>query len=171
MRRLHELGESSGWDDQLFREVLRFGVTATITRRPRDHDDTRIALPRWAADRAAEVNEERIETVKSLGVRVIGEPELLRSPSGSDESPSDAETRISLVTAAETIAAAIDAGEKRRVAAERTAEQYRAAARRQRTPSKAQRQSPRVIDSTSRELLAEVRRRALRKVGLRRTTS
>ena len=171
MRRLHELGRSSGWDDKLFREVLRFGVTAAITRRPRDHDDTRIELPAWAADRAAERNEERIEIVRSLGVRVIGDPELLRSPSGSDESPSDAETRISLVTAAETIAAAIDAGEKRRIAAERTAEQYRADARRQRTPPKVQRQSPRVIDSTSRELLAEVGRRALRKVGLRRTTS
>ncbi|UYM06972.1 hypothetical protein [Solicola gregarius] len=160
VRRLHALGKKAGWDADLFRQVMRFGVTETMMRRPRDPDDSRIELPAWAAERSAELNQERADIVRSLGVRVIGDPETLCATPSAREAEDLPEVRISTDTAAEAIAAAIDAGE-RRLASSESAAAKRAV--------KAERASdahgPRTVaGTTSRELLAEVRSRVVRRV-------
>lgn len=68
------------------------------------------ALPGWAADRVAELSEQRAATVASLGVRVVGHPDHLRtpelSPTGSD---STGPIMVSAELAARVAEVAIDA--------------------------------------------------------------
>lgn len=169
LRQLHLLGAEREWPDHVIRYLVQFGVVNNLSRLPRHPDDQSIALPRWAAERAAELNDERFDLVNSLGVRVIGDPEPLRTkPSGTDDEPAD--VRVAAQTAAQAIAAAIDAGESRRVEAATDAEQrisaaYRTFAAEQAPEGTEQR---RVDEVSSRELLQIVRSRVGRRLSARR---
>ena len=167
MRRLHACGKEAGWSDALFRHVLRFGVIDELRTLPPNPGDERIELPVWAAKRAAELNAERVETVRSLGVGVIGDPEQLHSPPSDDASAEPAEPRVSVEVAARTVAAAIEAGERRRAREQKSAAKRRArdkAAREKiaRRAAELEQQANdvrRVDDLTTRELVAELRAR------------
>lgn len=180
MRRLHELGREAGWSDVVFRQVMRFGVVDDLMTMPRNPADRRIELPAWAARRAAEINDERIELVRSLGVRVIGDPELLRSEPSDAEAVDVAGVRVTAQVAARATAAAIAAGERRLARAEQAADKRiadeRAATQAARdeaaalTASRDEELAPQpahgrnVDDMTARELAAELRARIARRV-------
>lgn len=171
VRRIHQRGVDRSWSDHALRHLMQFGVVSSLTGSPRRDDDRRIALPPWASKRAAEINDERIELVRSLGVRVIGDPENLRSePRSDDDSTEPGELTVATDLAAEAIAAAIDAGERRRrVAIQRGERRVADAAERLAEARRAEQEagSPedrRVRDVSSRELLRIVRSRINRRV-------
>ena len=175
LRHLHTYSAERGWSDELFRHVLRFGVVDDLMTMPRNPGDQRIDLPVWAAERAAEINAERVETVRSLGVRVVGDPERLHS-SASEVEPTDVgDLRVSTEVAARVTAAAISAGERRfedaRKTAERRTEEARAASKVEDELAALRRRMAsvrRVDDLTTRELAAELRTRIKRRLRRRR---
>ena len=177
LRQLHVRASEANWSDELFRQVLRFGVVDQLTAMERNPNDEHIELPAWAAKRAAEINDERIEVVRSFGARVVGDPDLLRSAPFDDRSALDATTdlRVTSEVAARAIAAAVAAGERRlareqkaaankltnereereKIAAHASALEAREAAVRQ------------VDDLRSRELVSELRARVVRRLRRR----
>lgn len=181
LRQLHRLAADAGWSDQVFRRLIRFGVTSRLSRAERRPDDLRITPPPWAAKRAAELNDERIEAIRAFGGRVIGDPELLRSSSSIGDATSDAsDVRVAPETAAEAIAGAIEAAERRHratlVAASRAASRKSSAkeagsAPRSGTARKATSPRRAVGDLSGRELVGELRARAVRRLRPKRGKS
>ncbi|MDN5851781.1 MAG: hypothetical protein L0K86_02835 [Actinomycetia bacterium] len=175
MRRLHAHGKEAGWSDALFRHVLRFGVVDDLMTMPRNPGDRRIELPMWAAKRAAEINAERVETVRSLGARVIGDPEQLHSPPSDGATTDPTDLRVSIDVAARATAAAIAAGERRFASAQKKAgrrpSEARAAAKATRELGSLQARMAKVRsvdDMTARDLAAELRGRVVRRMRRRR---
>jgi hypothetical protein len=62
------------WSEAVHGRVVRGGVVAQMKkgRRPAP-DEPRLRMPDWAVQRSTEVGAETVETIKSLGVRVIGD--------------------------------------------------------------------------------------------------
>lgn len=104
------------WSDDVFRQLYRFGVVGELRRSAPQPGDRRITMPPWAVERTAEINAQRIETVRSLDVRVLGDPELLRT---SPEAPAeiapatDEQVRVPAETAASAVTATIEAALRR----------------------------------------------------------
>ena len=172
MRRLHAIGHEAGWSDQVFRAILRFGVVDELKGLPQDPNDCRIDLPGWAAKRAAEINDERIEYVQSLGTRVVGDPERLRTAPSDTEPLDTADVRVSTQVAARATAAAIAAGERRTEKVQKAADRQLAS---QRSAAKDAREAASVLEArlatmrnvhamTSRELVGELRGRVIARV-------
>lgn len=79
LRRVNELFSENGWPDEVYRHTMQRGLVPGLRDAPVSEVDERIPpLPRWAAERAAELSEKRIEAIKSLGIRVVGDPDRLR---------------------------------------------------------------------------------------------
>lgn len=148
------------WPAEVFRHLYRFGAITRLRRSPRQPGDRAIVLPPWAAERAAELNAARIETVRSLGVRVLGDPELLRtSPEAhADTEPSDADgpVRVTAETAAAAVTATIEAAlrQQRKFDAQHRRQLRRAG-------------KPGLEDATGRELVGELRSRVGRRLRRR----
>jgi hypothetical protein len=71
-------------------------------------------LPAWAAERVAELSAERAELVKSLDIRVIGDPDNLRMPpSLVDAAPDDQPIMVSSELAARAVEVTIHAALER----------------------------------------------------------
>jgi hypothetical protein len=80
-----------GWsDDAYYRFVRRGAVLKMKTDRRPEPDEARVTMPRWALERAAEASAEAIETIKSLGVRVVGDlATLVETPGDKVDDDSD----------------------------------------------------------------------------------
>jgi hypothetical protein len=67
------------------RPLLAAGVLRDMRARPTPPGPTSPPLPDWAADRLGALSDQRVADVRALadaGVRVIGDPELMRMPAG-----------------------------------------------------------------------------------------
>jgi hypothetical protein len=89
---------SEGLGTQLHAKVMRFGAAELMKRRAPERDEPRIQTPAWAADRAAEVEREIVEGIKSSGVPVIGDLSSLTT--SSQPTSTKAASAWSLKTAA-----------------------------------------------------------------------
>ncbi len=90
IRRVNVTFAAKGWPDLVYHHMMQRGVIRDLMYAPRSEVDQRIPpLPRWAVERIAELSEERISTINSLGVRVIGDPECLRVPTAGADNPAE----------------------------------------------------------------------------------
>ncbi|WP_158590093.1 hypothetical protein [Amnibacterium setariae] len=78
--------------------LIEFGAVKRLRRHPELLEaDDRIEVPRWAADRAAEIVDEMLAGVRAAGVRTVGDLDALRIPS---RPPVEAVTEPSAVSTA-----------------------------------------------------------------------
>ncbi len=66
-----------------YRELIRKGLTNRILESEGAIPGPRIPIPAWAADEIRALSDRRVESVRHLKVRVLGDPELLRMPADS----------------------------------------------------------------------------------------
>lgn len=122
-------------------------------------------LPAWAAERVAELSAARADLVKSLDVRVIGNPDNLRTPPTLPTVLDDAPIMVSSALAARAIEVTIDASleRERRLLAEKDQEIEKLRRRLHRAKGKCDR-SRGAEQLSGRQLLSELRGRARRRL-------
>ena len=78
---LNEEFSGRKWPDPSYARFMRYGVIEQLktARRPAAGEPA-IATPAWAAARAAEISAEMAGTIKTLGVRIVGDLEALADP-------------------------------------------------------------------------------------------
>lgn len=69
-----------GLRGERYRELIRKGLTNNILESGGAIPGPRIPIPGWAVDEIRALSDRRVESVRNLGVRVLGDPELLRVP-------------------------------------------------------------------------------------------
>jgi hypothetical protein len=91
LRRLNlAVGGAEGWRAYPNRVHARM-VRGLVEGRAPDPDEARVQTPQWAMDRVAEIADEMVTRIQASGVRVVGDPAVLREPlSGPSEATDDA---------------------------------------------------------------------------------
>lgn len=168
IRRVTEAFEAHDWSDTDYWFMVQRGLLGTLREAgPSPYDVPIPPLPPWAAQRVTEIGDERVTALKELGVRLVGDPECLRSqaPAAGDEVPEPPDA-ISLSVATVAIEGAVrgaltEAEEVRR----RSERELRAL---QRDLRALESRLGRSVDETSgRDLLRIVARRAAAKARSR----
>jgi hypothetical protein len=139
--------------------ALRSRVLRAVKRHEPWPDEPRVpGLPRWARERVAELSDARADLVRSLGVRVVGDPDNLRVPAAADDA---VEHEGPVLVPAELAANAIA------VAVEAAAERERALRRLRRRVRRSQEHGPEGAERLSgRQLAAELGGRLRRRLPL-----
>lgn len=106
------------WAKEAYAKVMKDGVSDAmqIDRKP-GPDEVAITTPRWALDRAAAVGAASAQTIKSLGVRIIGDIDRIADmPSDAAIRPDDfvMPTSIPLDAAIQAVIGAVHGMEKAR---------------------------------------------------------
>jgi hypothetical protein len=113
LRTVNRLLEDRGMERPLRRRLLTASVLREMQERPTPPGSTSPPLPEWAVDRLRDLSDRRVADLKTLGergVHLVGDPELMRMPSGVRTAPSPAPSpSIDLGTAAATLASALAA--------------------------------------------------------------
>jgi hypothetical protein len=118
--------QSGAWTPRLHRRLVYAGLVARLQDSPADAGDSPIpALPGWAQGRIRELSEQRAQEVTRAHVRVIGDPDLLRTTDdtatcGHDHQP----TAISLDTAVDAVTGVLDALQRPRTRGDRGPSQH-----------------------------------------------
>lgn len=158
-RQVNRIFDDRGWDDAVRRKLCNQGMLNGLRAAPVDPLERPIPpLPGWAADRVAELSDQRVAEVVHSGAVVLGDPETLRLPKreGVDSAAQRPEA-IRIETAARAVEGLVEAALKLERSARRTGARS----------VKRQPRSPNVADLSSRELLREVARRQRRRFGFR----
>lgn len=111
VRSLNQASRRNGWSKDLHDSLVKQQVVRTLRGLPPAQVGPRTPpLPAWALDRVREISDARVEAIKTLGVRVVGDPEVLRVPadlavgSTSDCPPVPVETAAKVLEAVITAA-------------------------------------------------------------------
>ena len=142
IRRLNHAFENAGWGEELVEGDLRVWLVNQL--KSLAPSTTRIPvppLPPWAADRVEELNVQRAKLIRELGVRVVGDPDLLRAPAGlSDETPAESLTvpvQLAGDAIEKTITHLVELQEEKEAEHERTVRDLRRRLRSERTQAAA----------------------------------
>lgn len=104
IRQVNLLLEQREWTSRDHHRMVQRGVVTELETVPDPARQQRIPkLPRWAAERAAEISDERIAAIKDRGVHVIGDPDRLRV-AVPDDAPESLPVPESISIAAASIA-------------------------------------------------------------------
>jgi hypothetical protein len=119
VRSVHALLDDAGWTKPQRRRWVKGGVLADMQRRPVPPGPRSPALPRWAEATLRELSDRRVEQARSLGVRIVGDPESMRMPADVPvaDGPSEPASLTPEVAAA-SVAAVVDLALRREHAAE-----------------------------------------------------
>jgi hypothetical protein len=80
-RALNVAAADRGWDEGRYRRLVYRGLLGGLAGAEPARDESALPpLPAWAADRVAELSEERVREVADSGVRVVGELSHLLAP-------------------------------------------------------------------------------------------
>lgn len=87
LRHVNDVFKKRGWPDSLYRSAVRSGFVSRLAAlRPSSSDMPKIGMPKWAAERAAEIGAEAAANIARLGINVIGDLDSLgRMPTDVDE--------------------------------------------------------------------------------------
>ncbi len=78
LRQVNDVFKKRGWPDSLYRSAVRSGFVSRLAHlRPNTTDLPKIGMPKWAAERAAEIGAEAAIAIAGLGIRVVGDLESL----------------------------------------------------------------------------------------------
>ncbi len=80
VRAVNGLVEEQGWSRPQRRRYVKAGVLADMQRRPAPPGPKSPPLPLWAADDLRARSDRRIEQIRAMGVRIVGDPESMRVP-------------------------------------------------------------------------------------------
>lgn len=109
VRAVHGILDDAGWTRPQRRRWVKVGVLADMQRRPVPPGPKSPPLPAWAVEDLRERSERRVEQARSLGVRIVGDPESMRMPAdvpvadGPPEPPA-----LDVDVAAAAVAAVVD---------------------------------------------------------------
>jgi hypothetical protein len=162
IRRVNDLSFRRGWPhDGDMKKIHDQLVDALKRETPWPGEERIPPLPTWAAERVREMSERRVAEVRSLGVRVVGDPAHLLVPEIGEIPSRDQPVLVSSELAVRMIEHALDLvleqrGEERDRQRQRLEQLQRAASR--------PRATGRPVDETpTRELLRVVAQRATRR--------
>lgn len=157
-RQVNKVFEDRGWDDRHRRRLIHGGLLTGLRNAPSSDSDLAIPpLPKWAAERVADLSDARVHEVLESGAVVIGDPDRLRFD--MTEHPEDVGEQprtIAIETAAMAVETLVDAALK----AEKSASVAGARQRRRR-----KRDLPTLANASGRQLLRELMRRARRRIA------
>lgn len=158
LRRVNAAFADEGWSDVLYNATVYRGAVQEMLAAGRSPlDDPIPPLPGWAYDQVVELSEQRVAGLVSSGVRLLGDPAVLRVPPRSAEEHADPQPPqlLSLDQAAAALIGAV------RGAAEREA---RARAERERRGASAAELATReLVGLTGRRVAGAARRRLVRR--------
>jgi hypothetical protein len=102
LRQLNLAFKRHGWSGADYHALVRRGVVLTLLNSPRSPDEPRLPpLPRWARDRLVELSDRRIDGLRGLPVRIVGDLENLRvSPVDAPEDIGPPVEQVSMSTVA-----------------------------------------------------------------------
>ncbi|MFP5335958.1 MAG: hypothetical protein ACLGIV_11680 [Actinomycetes bacterium] len=173
LRRINAVFHEHGWSHQHRLKLVTRGLQRGLLGAEREQSERGVPdLPRWAADRVAELSNARVDAVRSSGARVIGDLELLRPPPRDlpddvPEEPDDIPIEVATRAVEELVAAAVKLEATARKQAVRQERRSRRARRRR--PRRRRPAARSVDDLSSKELLRVVaRRQRARLLGRRR---
>lgn len=199
VRRLNEAFDADdSLTDAAYFHLIQRGAIPRMKYAPRSESDEPIPpLPVWATERIAELSERRVDTLRELGVQVVGDPTVLLTKPDTDVTAfPDPPAVVSIDTAVKAVEGVVEAALKQQRKARRVAKKAAPGRRgagakrrgagagrgRRRTSASAAGRAtggrgtggraaagPRVEDLSGRELLRVVASRA--KARLRRTVS
>jgi PAS domain-containing protein len=159
VRRLNEVFGERGWPDQAYHHLVQRGLVPlvrTVGRSP--HDVPIPALPAWAAERVAELNARRADAVKASGARVIGNPDALVVALPATDEVERLADLVPMEMAVRAVEGVLEVAIAREAAQEEQA----------RKPVRAPRPTRTVAETSSRDLVRVVARRAAVKARRRR---
>ncbi|MEP9362460.1 hypothetical protein ABLE68_05800 [Nocardioides sp. CN2-186] len=155
-RRLNLASSELGLSDAEWRRMMYTGVLPALRKAPAAATDIAIPLlPRWAAEKVAEMSDYRSRAVVESGARVVGDPSRLRFvPDEHEEEIGDQPTMVSIESAARAIEGVVAAALRREKALQA------------RPPRPSPRPSgPRLASTSSKDLLREIARRQRRRLS------
>ena len=82
VRALNRVMFEEGMPSSAQSRLVHFGAARYLKRFDLKPDDPRVELPRWAAERAAEISREMTASIAATGVRVVGDLDRLNIPVG-----------------------------------------------------------------------------------------
>ena len=102
LRRVNQAFAERGWSDRHYRALVRHGVVRGLQGvGPQSGDAPMPPLPEWVRPLVARRSQARIDAIRTLGLRVIGDPERLLPPDlGAGDFAGSAPTTVSVETAA-----------------------------------------------------------------------
>lgn len=86
-----------GWSHADYTKLVRFGAARHLQERRPGPDEARVLTPSWAVDRASAVGAEMVGNIRDLGVRVIGDLDVLGDPAvatGVGENPAQVDVPL-----------------------------------------------------------------------------
>lgn len=107
VRRLNRRFVREGWSEESYAALVRRGVVRAMKAAAPYAGSSRITLPDWAHAPLEQVAHESVETIRSCGVRVVGDLSLLLSPVPDGEAGDGA--RIDPETVARAITGIVEA--------------------------------------------------------------
>jgi hypothetical protein len=165
VRQINKVSRELGWSDALYRQMIQLGLNLRLTSSAPSDDDLKIPpLPRWAAERVHELSNQHADAVKALGVRVIGDPEDLRTPPPDAEQPStagDRRVQVSIDLGARAVTGVVEAGVRQQRQLERLEKKVE---RLERELARTRAARPVIDDVRAAELARVLATRALRRV-------
>jgi hypothetical protein len=78
IRRLNQRAREDGWSPREYWKLVQRGIVPALAHRDRSADARIHGLPGWALDHVADRAEQQIEGLRQSGVRIVGDPDLLR---------------------------------------------------------------------------------------------
>jgi hypothetical protein len=116
VRRVNEVFADRGWSDEDYRALVREGVVRELQQAgPAAYDVSMPPLPAWVRPLVAERSRARVAAIRALGIRVVGDPELLLPPEQEAADPRDfAPAAVSVEAAAAAVVGALEASIRER---------------------------------------------------------
>ena len=109
LRRLNvAVGGAAGWRAYPNR-VQALMVKSLVEGRSPEPGEARLATPQWALDRASEIADQMVTRIEATGVRMVGDPAVLRERISGPEEAVDDVTDLPVDAAISTIMGALEA--------------------------------------------------------------
>ena len=92
LRRLNVVAAERGWPDEIYARVVREAAHEMKYAGVPPVDSAVPRLPSWAAARVRELSEQRADALVAAGVRVVGDPDSLRTVEAQDSGAAPVDT-------------------------------------------------------------------------------